>query len=186
MNFSMFSASCLLVVTVSCQSESMTHPHDPLLQDSSGESSPLFPDLPPLPEHNPINIGTPKPSTPETVVLDYIKLASKGDLSKLKPLLDPECFNSEFGRAAPIKMMGFLMKITSVKTALKTMTGDNATVITTISGSVDAKNATAETTLLGKKTSVKVGSMTMDNITKSSNFNLKKISDHWRITCKTP
>lgn len=120
---------------------------------------------------------------PDKVAARYLRLGAAGDLSKLKGLVDPGCYEDPVGDVAAVKMLGVRMKLEEVTTKLVSRKGAAVRVAVTLKGSVDAKEAKTETSILGKPVTLKAAGLSMKGISKSQVLDLAKLDGRWVVTC---
>ncbi len=121
---------------------------------------------------------------PDAVAKRYLELGAAGDLSKIKELVDPKCVSTKIGDVDAVKMLGARMTLTETSTTLESPPGETANVKYTVKGSIDAKESQTETDILGKKATIKVGSISMKGVTQSGTLDLVKIDGRWVVTCR--
>jgi hypothetical protein len=123
------------------------------------------------------------PNTPDAAAKRYLTLGAKGDLSKLKPLIDPACEGSPVADVNAVKMLGARMTLDDVQTSIGEVQGELTHVNYTVKGSVTAQESHTETNLGGQKIEIKASSISMEGVTQSGSLPMKKLDGAWVVTC---
>jgi hypothetical protein len=122
-------------------------------------------------------------NAPEVAAKRYLVLGAKGDLSKLRELLDPACENSPVADVNAVKMLGARMTLDEVQTSVGEVQGDITHVNYTVKGSITAQESHTETNLGGQKIEIKASSISMEGVTQSGSLPMKKLDGAWVVTC---
>ncbi len=124
-----------------------------------------------------------KADAPDAVARQYLEVGAKGDLAKIKDLVDPACAATKVGDVDAVKMLGARMTLTEATTKLDSEEGDRAKVGFVVKGSIEAKEGQTETDILGKPVQIKVSGLSMKGVTQSGSLALKKAGGRWVVTC---
>lgn len=132
----------------------------------------------------PVLAAPPAPvAAPDVIAKQYLELGAKGDLSKIKDLVDPACAGTKVGEVDAVRMMGARMTLTETLTTVESYDATTAKVKYTVKGSIDAKDARTETDLLGKKVEIRASGLTMSGVTQTGTLSLKKLGERWVVAC---
>ena len=136
------------------------------------------------PKPEPVKATEPKKeATAEDVLRSYLEFGAKGDLAKIKDLVDPKCYDTKVGQVDAVKMMGHRLTVSKITIETKSQTDTAATMQATIAGAIHAKDAKTETTIMGKPVTLTVGTMDADGISLSETLKLVKTAGKWMVTC---
>lgn len=185
-------AAALLALLCACnpQAEAPKQAQEPKQADEAPKNEAPTDEAPPKKaEDEPKKADEPPPqdqaapNTPDAAAKLYLTLGAKGDLSKLKPLVDPACEGTPVADVNAVKMLGARMTLNDVQTSVGEVQGDLTHVNYTVKGSVTSQESHTETNLGGQKIEIKASSISMEGVTQSGSLPMKKLDGAWVVTC---
>ena len=142
---------------------------------AGGQETPDIPEVP-IPEHRTLGAVD--------VVHHFLTTGARGDLSKVKHLLDPLCYDSPPARMDPLRMLGVLMTVDDLKVSPMLEEGGEAQVAFEVRGSVEGAAVRTEIDLEGEPVERSPQALSVTDYSKKGSLQLLKQEGLWRVTCE--
>ena len=116
-------------------------------------------------------------------IRQYLLLSGSGDLTQIKPYVDPNCANGPVGMVSSTKVLGSRMSIKDVGVKLINEGRDQAQVDFYVEGSVQGGKGRSETSLGGKKVLLNPNAAKLEGVKRRGTLFAKKRNGKWQVTC---